>query len=72
MLMKRLLGALCLAVLASCASLGDVAAPQEEANARFDWFEYAGHDEIFETPLAEGEYRRVIASILAIAEGVTA
>jgi alpha-N-arabinofuranosidase len=60
MLMKRLLGALCIGVLASCASLGDVAAPQEGANARFDWFEYAGHDQVFETPLAEGEYRNPI------------
>jgi alpha-N-arabinofuranosidase len=58
--MKRLLGALCLGVLASCASVDNVAEPQEQTSARFDWFEYSGHDEVFEASLAEGEYRNPI------------
>jgi alpha-N-arabinofuranosidase len=52
--MKHLLAA---ALFASSAALGVAAS---SAPVRFDWFEYTGHDTIFDDPLPTGNYRNPI------------
>jgi len=58
---KLLIGATCLALLLSCAKEGNqVTRDAADGSARFSWFEYTGDDEVFRTPLADGEYRNPI------------
>lgn len=44
-------------VLLACATLASTAKSESVA---FDWFEYRGHDAVFELPLAAGEYRNPV------------
>lgn len=45
--------------LAACAAPSGTPVPGD-AKARFDWFEYAGEDDVFDAPLAAGEYRNPV------------
>lgn len=50
---------LCLVALAVAWAANAVAAPASPS-AYFHWFEYSGHDRVFETPLPPGSYRNPV------------
>lgn len=54
-----------LAIAAACASIGQDESPSADPGGEkvtFEWFEYRGQDEVFETPLAADEYRNPVVA----------
>jgi alpha-N-arabinofuranosidase len=58
----RSFAALCVISVASAAMTASGAAATQPPDAYYHWFEYSGHDRVFETPLPPGSYRNPVVA----------